>query len=70
MKQEGAVKIEVYNVRGERVTTLLDEVVAAGNHSITWDGLDAHGKAVSSGVYFYKMKSQTFESARKMILMK
>jgi hypothetical protein len=70
MKEAGKLSIEVYNIKGEKVKTLLNETVAAGNNSIEWNGTDDNNRAVSSGVYFYKMKSSTFESAKKMIMMK
>jgi len=46
--------VQIYNLRGERIRTLLDEVVAAGPGRLQWDGNDADGRADSSGVYLYK----------------
>ncbi|NQV18291.1 MAG: hypothetical protein HQ534_07110, partial [Armatimonadetes bacterium] len=42
----------------------------AAYHSVVWDGKDASGVSVSSGVYFYKMKTEKYNSIKKMILMK
>jgi flagellar hook assembly protein FlgD len=52
------------------VSTLVDANLPAGNHSAAWNGTDASGDAVSSGVYFYRMRSGAFSSTRKMVLMK
>ena len=62
---ETRVTLTVYNVRGERVATLVDGVVSAGDHSVTWD---ARGSA--SGLYFYRLKAGTFTETRKFILLK
>ncbi len=64
------VVLEIYNVKGQLVKTLVNEVKASGNHTAVWNGKDNNGSSVSSGVYFYKMKAGKFSSTRKMILMK
>lgn len=67
---EGPVLVEIYNLKGQKVRTLVNEVMAAGNHSVVWKGLDDNNKPVSSGVYFFNMKSGKYSATRKMILMK
>ncbi|MDP8200962.1 MAG: FlgD immunoglobulin-like domain containing protein [Candidatus Tenebribacter burtonii] len=62
--------IEVYNIKGEKVKTLVDENLSAGQHSIIWNGTDDAGKSVSSGVYFYKIYATDYTSVKKMILLK
>jgi hypothetical protein len=52
MPQRGELRLRIYNIRGELVTTLLDEVRPAGAGHVIWDGNDAAGQAVASGVYF------------------
>jgi hypothetical protein len=70
------VTISIYNILGQLVTTLKTGEYAAGSYSETWNGLDAKGQAVGSGVYFYKMSAVAldntgiFSSVRKMMLMK
>jgi hypothetical protein len=64
------VNLEVFNIKGQKVKTLVDEILPAGKHSVTWNGKDENGKSVASGVYFYKMKADKFVSTKKMILMK
>ena len=73
-KDVGNVTLEVYNLRGQLVKTLVNEVKETGNHTVTWNGTDDSNKSVSSGVYFYKMVSEgnigRYTSTKKMILMK
>ncbi len=59
------VKLEVYNIMGQKVTTLIDSRYDAGFHSCIWD---ASGSA--SGVYFYQIKAGEFTDTKKMILLK
>jgi hypothetical protein len=70
LKADQPVNLQIFNAKGQLVKTLVDEVQTAGTKTVTWNGTDDNGNSVTSGVYFYKMKSSTFESARKMILMK
>ncbi len=67
---EQLVNIDIYNVRGQKVKTLVNEVIPSGDHSVVWNGKDDSNKNVSSGIYFFNMKSGKFTSSRKMILMK
>jgi len=66
------VRIEVYNIRGQRVRTLLDgsREFGIGEHSVVWDGRDDSGGLVSSGVYFYRMRAGDYVSVRRMVLLK
>jgi len=70
MASEGQVVIDVYNIKGQRVKTLVNGVLGAGSHSVVWDGNDASGRAVSSGVYFYRMTSGGYVKTQKMLLIK
>jgi flagellar hook assembly protein FlgD len=63
--------LEIYDLTGRLVRTLLSGEVAAGNHSVLWDGRNERGTSVGSGVYFYRLKLGTdFVSSKKMILMR
>jgi hypothetical protein len=64
------VSLSVYNLLGQRITTLIDQIQSAGNHSVTWDGADREGRPVASGVYFYRLKSGDFAQTKKMLLLK
>ena len=64
------VTIDVYNVRGQKVVTLLNSPVERGEHSVVWNGVDENGRNVGSGVYFYHMRSNDFSDMKRMVLMK
>jgi hypothetical protein len=62
------VSISVYDSRGRVVKILADAAVEPGEHSIFWDGRNADGRRVSSGIYFYRMHAGPYESTRKMVV--
>ncbi len=64
------VDLSVYNIKGQKVKTLVNESIPAGEQSIIWNGRDSNGKRVGSGVYFYKMEAGDFQKVKKMILIK
>lgn len=64
------VKLLIYNVRGQLVKTLVDEELDAGFYTRRWSGTDQNNNPVSSGIYFYHFNSSTYNTAKKMILMK
>lgn len=70
LKQAGNVQLEIYNIKGQKVRTLLNGDLPADHHQVVWNGKDDNGKASSSGIYFYRMKTATYSSTQKMILMK
>jgi hypothetical protein len=64
------VRIEVYNIIGEKVKTLVDGNYEAGFHHTVWDGSDDHDQQLPSGVYFLHFKSKFFINTRKMLLIR
>jgi len=64
------VKLCIYNIKGHKIRTLLNEVLIQGNHSISWDGTDENGKKISSGIYFYTLKTIHNVYTKKVILLK
>ncbi|MDH3938718.1 MAG: T9SS type A sorting domain-containing protein, partial [candidate division Zixibacteria bacterium] len=60
-----SVRLDVYNLLGQRVSTLVDGDYTAGDHSVTWDA-----SSFSSGIYFYRLTSEGFTESRKMLLLK
>lgn len=64
------VELSVYNVLGQKVVTLIDQQMAAGEHTVTWDGRNSDGGSVSSGVYFYRMAANSFVETKKMMMLK
>jgi hypothetical protein len=70
LRNAGPASLEVFDVTGRRVTTLLRGSLDAGPHRIAWNGTDASGRSVASGVYLYRLKSGDFEQTRRMLLLK
>lgn len=70
LEKSGPVSIEVYNIMGQRIITLVNDHYLSGNHRIVWKGNDDSGVSVGSGIYFYRMVSGSYTSTRKMILLK
>lgn len=69
--RESDVTVEIFDVLGKRVKVLQKGVLSVGRHLLTWDGRNAQGSLMSSGVYFYRMRTSSGDNVtRKMILMK
>jgi len=64
------VKIELYNLLGQKIRTLVDEEKPAGYYQVQWDGRDYTGKSVSSGVYILKLETEGFIKDRKLMLIR
>jgi hypothetical protein len=64
------VSIEIFDITGKLIKTLISERQDAGEHFTLWDGSDSAGSRVSSGTYFYLLKYGNSQAARKMILLK
>jgi len=64
------VMLRIYDVRGFEIRTLVSGVMPFGSHTVTWNGADDGGRAVSSGVYFYRIEAEGFTATRKMMLVK
>jgi len=64
------VKLEIYNVLGQWVRTLVDEPQSAGYKTVRWNGRDGYGRELSSGVYFYRLEAGKYSSSRKLLLLK
>lgn len=67
---DASMTLEIINIIGQRIATLHDGAINAGFYRFEWNGLDRHGKEVSSGIYFYRFKSGAVSKVRKMVLMK
>ncbi|HPR17638.1 MAG TPA: S8 family serine peptidase [Candidatus Cloacimonadota bacterium] len=71
LAEESQVKLNIYNVKGQKVRTLVSDKQNAGTHIVTWNGKDDNGSNVGSGIYFYKLQAGArYTSSRKMILLK
>ncbi len=68
--KEGNVELAIFNIKGQKVRTLLNETKIKGSHTVTWNGKDLQNKTVASGIYFYKLTSGEKTQVRKMIMVK
>jgi len=64
------VVINVYNVSGQLVRSLVNGSYKVGNHQAVWNGRDNSGRPVSSGIYFYRMNTSEYVAVKKMLLLK
>lgn len=70
LPQTGHVEISVFNILGQKVSTLVNEVRDAGYHTITWNGTGYDGSPAASGIYFVRMNADKFVSVQKVMLLK
>lgn len=72
LAQDTPARLVIYDVLGQRIRTLIqgEGGLGAGFYSVTWDGTDAHGKAVGNGLYFYRLETPVFQRTGKMMLIK
>ena len=66
----GDVRLEIFNVVGQSVRTLVDQQEGAGRYEMQWDATNNNGQSLSSGVYFYRLQAGEFQEVKKMLLMK
>jgi len=66
----GDVELAIFNVAGQKIATLVQGEHNAGSYSVIWNGKDSYGKAVSSGVYYYRLKADGRVETMKMTLLK
>jgi len=64
------VILEIYNLIGQRVKVMVNKKQNAGAHSIFWNGRDEFDREVASGIYLYRLRTESLESAKKMIMLK
>ncbi len=70
MPKSGQLKLEIFNILGQKVRTLVDQYLKAGHKVVDWDGKDDSGKEVSSGMYLYRMTTPEFSQTKKMVLLR
>ncbi len=64
------VGLIIYDINGKEVRTLLNREISAGFHNVQWDGFDNQGKMTSSGIYFARLQSSSFQKSNKILLLK
>ena len=70
LSQNGRVELAVYNLLGQKVRVLLNEIKSVGTYEARWEGTNDHGEVVSSGVYIYRLQFGEFERTKKMIFLR
>ena len=70
LAEAGVVSLKIYNVKGQLVTHLLNKELEIGNHQVVWDGTDENGRMMSSGLYFYRMQTNTMDAVKRMVMLK
>jgi hypothetical protein len=70
LPENGSVRLEVFNLCGQKVKTLVDDYQQAGYKEVIWDGTDKDGRSVASGIYFCRLKAGDHCRVRKMSLIK
>ena len=70
ISESGLAVVTIYDISGREIRQILNESLSSGFYSTIWDGKNSNGVPVSSGVYYYGLKTKTFNSFKKMILIK
>ncbi|MCD4652096.1 MAG: T9SS type A sorting domain-containing protein, partial [Candidatus Cloacimonetes bacterium] len=70
LKEEADVSLQIYNIRGQKVRTLVRDKLQAGTQIVEWQGVNDEGSKVASGIYFYRLKVGAYDQTRKMLLLK
>ena len=68
LAEAAQVRLEIFNLLGQRLATLVDGTRPAGSHTAMWDATDAAGRAVGAGIYIYRMSSEGRSMSRRMVL--
>ena len=64
------VRIEIFNLQGQKIKLLQDNFQKVGRHAVSWDATDSDGQKVASGVYLYRISTDLYIYSKKMVLMK
>ncbi len=64
------VELNIFNLRGQKIKTLVDELQTPGIYELVWDGRDSTGLIVASGIYVYQLITKSFVSCIKLALIK
>jgi hypothetical protein len=70
LPERSHVRLDVYNILGQRVRILVDDMLLPGYHNVVFDGRDGSGHPLASGVYLYMLKANRFAQSKKMVLLK
>jgi hypothetical protein len=68
--EAGHVELMVYNVAGQRISSLVNDTKLPGKYTEIWDGRNDHGRSVATGIYFYRLRTRSYTAVKKMILLR
>lgn len=68
--QPERVTLEIFNILGQKIKTVMNRKLTAGDYLVSWNGQNEHGQQVASGVYIYRLKAGDFTASRKMLLVR
>jgi flagellar hook assembly protein FlgD len=64
------VTLDIFNIAGQKIKTLVNESLNPGHHLLLWDGTTNNGQKAASGVYFYKLQANNHSKTLKMVMLK
>ncbi|MCL2063966.1 MAG: T9SS type A sorting domain-containing protein [Candidatus Cloacimonetes bacterium] len=67
---DSMVSIDIYNIRGQKIKSLLNDFRISGEYQVIWEGTDNFGRSVGSGVYFYRMTTDDYRETKRMLMIK
>lgn len=70
LSQPGRVSLQIFDIRGNLVRTLIDKNQAEGNYRISWNGRNQDDRPVPAGVYFYRLQTERYTATRKLVLLR
>jgi hypothetical protein len=70
LPQQVQVKLEVYDILGNLVKTMVNQEMGAGTYNVVWNGVDRNGVKVASGMYLYRLQAGSFSTVKKMLMVK
>jgi len=70
LEKEKKVKLEIFNIRGQKLVTLIDDLLPEGEHSLVWSPETYRGRDLPSGVYLYRLQAGDYDKTRKMLYLK
>ena len=70
LPEQSDVVLEIYDITGRRINTLINDNLSTGTHTVTWDATNQSGQTVSSGVYIYRLQADSFVETKRMVFIK
>ncbi|MFQ5454562.1 MAG: T9SS type A sorting domain-containing protein, partial [Candidatus Zixiibacteriota bacterium] len=70
LPEKTSVNLSIYNILGQAVAILKNETLPSGQHKVEWNSNNMNGQPVTSGVYFYRLETDSFSDVKKMLLLR